>query len=295
MISIGNAPCSWGVEFPDDKNNPLWEDVLKECSWAGFKGIELGPIGYMPEDPAQLKSKLDTYDLTLIGGVVFRPFHNKEKWDFVLDGAIRTMKALKAHGAKHLVLIDSIAPDRALSAGRPNEAALFDKDEWRLFVQRIMTIAKMGYEEYGLIPAIHPHAGGYVDFLDEVELLLEQTDDKILKICLDTGHATYAGFEPVAFMEKYMERISYIHFKDIDPAIKKHVIDHQIGFYDACAQGIFCNLGQGEVDFVAVKALLDKVGFEGWCTIEQDCDPAGHTTPKDDAKMNRAYLASIGF
>ena len=50
-IRIGNAPCSWGVEFPNDPRNPTWEKVLEECSFAGYKGIELGPVGFMPENP----------------------------------------------------------------------------------------------------------------------------------------------------------------------------------------------------------------------------------------------------
>ena len=53
-IRIGNAPCSWGVEFPDDPRNPNWRSVLKDCAAAGYKGIELGPVGFMPEDPAIL-------------------------------------------------------------------------------------------------------------------------------------------------------------------------------------------------------------------------------------------------
>jgi inosose dehydratase len=43
MIKIGNAPCSWGVEFADDARNPDWRRVLKENAGAGFTGIELGP------------------------------------------------------------------------------------------------------------------------------------------------------------------------------------------------------------------------------------------------------------
>jgi inosose dehydratase len=48
-------------------------------------------------------------------------------------------------------------------------------------------------------------------------------------------------------------------------------------------------------DFKAVKALLDVSGYQGWCTVEQDCDPAGNTSPVDDARTNRNYLKSIGF
>ena len=31
-IRIGNAPCSWGVEFADDPRNPAWRSVLKDCA-----------------------------------------------------------------------------------------------------------------------------------------------------------------------------------------------------------------------------------------------------------------------
>ena len=116
MIRIGNAPCSWGVEFADDPRNPSWRKVLSDCAAAGYKGIELGPVGFMPEDPAVLAASLAENDLTLIGGVVFRPFHDAAKWDDVWDGAPRTCKALVAHGAQHLVLIDSISPRRAPTA-----------------------------------------------------------------------------------------------------------------------------------------------------------------------------------
>ena len=107
-IRIGNAPCSWGVEFANDPRNPPWRSVLKDCADAGYTGIELGPVGFMPEDPAVLAEALDANGLELIGGVVFRAFHDPDQWDDVLDGAVRTCKALVAHGAQHLVLIDSI-------------------------------------------------------------------------------------------------------------------------------------------------------------------------------------------
>jgi hypothetical protein len=100
--------------------------VLKECAEAGYTGIELGPVGFMPEDPAVLAEALDEHGLELIGGVVFRAFHDPDQWDDVLDGAVRTCKALTAHGAQHLVLIDSISPRRAPTAGRADAAEQMD-------------------------------------------------------------------------------------------------------------------------------------------------------------------------
>lgn len=294
MIQIGNAPCSWGVEFADDPRNPSWQQVLSDCAAAGYKGIELGPIGFMPEDPATLADGLAAHDLTLIGGVVFRPFHDPAKWDEVQDAARRTCASLTAHGAKHLVLIDSIAPARAPTAGRAAEAVQMDAAEWQAFVNRFREIAKMG-TDHGLTVGIHAHAAGFMDFEPELERLLGEIDNSLLKICFDTGHHSYAGFEPVAFMRRHIDRISYMHFKDIDPKVKAVAVANRTGFYDACGQGIFCNLGQGDVDFPAVRQTLLDAGFSGWCTVEQDCDPAGDTSPVDDARANREYLASIGF
>lgn len=294
-IRVGNAPCSWGVEFADDPRNPSWTTVLDQCAAAGYKGIELGPVGFMPEDPAILADGLASRDLTLIGGVVFRAFHDPAKWDDVLDGATRTFKALSAHGADQLVLIDSISERRAPTAGRAGEAEQMGQEEWKAYVDRFRTIAKMGTEEYGLEVGIHAHAAGFMDFEPELECLLSEIDESLLKICFDTGHHSYAGFDPVAFMEKYIDRIGYMHFKDIDPEVKKDVIQKRTGFYDACAQGIFCNLGNGDVDFPRVRQVLIDSGFSGWCTVEQDCDPEGDTSPVDDATENRQYLESIGF
>lgn len=294
-IRIGNAPCSWGVEFAGDPRNPPWRQVLRDCADAGYTGIELGPVGYMPEDPVELGDALSEFDMELIGGVVFRPFHDATKWDDVLDGVNRTAKALAAHGARHFVLIDSISSRRAPTAGRADEAEQMGSAEWRAFVQRIETAAKIGAEEHGLIPSIHAHAGGFIDFEPELERLLDEVDPSLLKICFDTGHHSYAGFDPVAFMQRHIDRISYMHFKDIDPAVKADVVANRTDFYEACGQGIFCNLGQGDVDFPGVRTALVEAGFDGWCTVEQDCDPTMDVRPIDDARANREYLTSIGF
>lgn len=117
---------------------------------------------------------------------------------------------------------------------------------------------------------------------------------RVLKECTEAG---YTGIELclVGFMRRHVDRISYMHFKDISPTVKADVIARNTGFYEACGQGIFCNLGQGDVDFPAVRQLLLDHGFEGWCTVEQDCDPTLDVSPVDDACANREYLQSIGF
>ena len=98
-------------------------------------------------------------------------------------------------------------------------------------------------------------------------------------------------FDPVAFMKRHIDRISYI--QGIDPVVKADVVKNRTDFYKACGQGIFCNLGQGDVDFPAVRILLDN-NFEGWCTVNRLRSIASRHA-LEDAEANRKYLESIGF
>jgi inosose dehydratase len=295
QLSIGNAPCSWGVEFADDPRNPPWTHVLDEAKVAGYTGIELGPLGFMPEDPAILGPALQKRGLTLIGGVLFRPFHDPGQWDQVKDAALRTCRALTAHNAKRLVLIDSISPRRAPTAGRSAEAERLQGADRAGLLERIKSVARMGTEEFGLQVTMHAHAAGFVEFEDELEDVLTAIEPALLGVCLDTGHCEYAGIDPVAFYRQHRQRVSYLHFKDIDPAVKRRAIEARTGFYDACAAGLFCNLGDGVVDFRGLKEALISTNFSGWATVEQDRDPRGERSTLADATANLNYLKRNGL
>jgi inosose dehydratase len=294
-LSIGNAPCSWGVEFFDDPRNPPWIRVLDEAKAAGYRGIELGPLGYMPEDPAILGPALAERGLTLIGGVMFRPFHDPGQWAQVKDATYRTCRALTAHGARQLVLIDSISPRRAPTAGRSKEAERLRGPDRMGLLERLRSVAKIGTEEFGLVVTMHAHAAGFVEFEDELEDVLASIAPELLGICLDTGHCTFSGIDPVALYRRHSKRVSYLHFKDIDPTVMRQTIANRTGFYDACAAGLFCNLGEGVVDFKAFKAALAAADFSGWGTVEQDRDPTGARSTLADATANLNYLKSAGL
>lgn len=70
-IKISTAPCCWGV---DDVNNPFlppWQHVLHEASQAGYRGIELGPYGYLPLDVHTVGDVLTAHDLHVVAGTIF--------------------------------------------------------------------------------------------------------------------------------------------------------------------------------------------------------------------------------
>lgn len=287
---IGNAPVSWGVENGDDPRNPPWETVLDETVAAGYAGTELGPLGYMPVDEGRLREALDQRGLTLTAAVLFQPFHDLRARSQVLDNARVTASLISSLGARHLVLIDRVSDARSATAGRAHEAQRLDGTGWADMVATITQICRMARDDFGLVTSIHAHAACYIEFEAELERLLADIAPDLLSLCVDTGHSLYAGFDPVALTRRHGDRVAYVHVKDLDPAVHRRVIADKIGFYDACAQSVFCPLGQGSVDFGAFRQALAEIGFDGWLTVEQDCDPQGGGNPLADARRSLDFL-----
>ena len=74
-LHLGTAPDSWGIWFPDDPKQPHWSTFLDEVVESGFRTIELGPFGYLPTHPEQLKDEVGKRGLTLTGGTVGTATH----------------------------------------------------------------------------------------------------------------------------------------------------------------------------------------------------------------------------
>ena len=57
-LTLGTAPDSWGVWFAQDDHQVDWRRYLDEIGQAGYSWTELGPSGFMPQDPSQLRDEL---------------------------------------------------------------------------------------------------------------------------------------------------------------------------------------------------------------------------------------------
>ncbi len=53
---------------------------------------------------------------------------------------------------------------------------------------------------------IHPHAGGSIEFADEIERLANDIPHDVAGLCLDTGHLYYAGMDPLDWLDRYYHR-----------------------------------------------------------------------------------------
>ena len=291
-IRIANAPNSWGIEDPADPANTPWPQVLDEAAAAGYSGIELGPAGYLPEEPAALRRELDARELELVAGFVFASLHTPEGAAEAVEQARATCRLLAACGARHLVVGQDFTPDRERSAGRREDAAALGEPGWAVLTAAVHAIARVARGEHGIVPCFHPHAGTYVEFEPEIERLIAATDPELVSLCIDTGHCAYAGVDPVELYRRHSDRVAYFHLKDLRPEPLRAA---PLSWAQAVAAGVFCPLGEGVVDFEALRDALDEHGFEGWGTVEQDRLPADTGSTAKEAAASLRHLRAVGL
>ena len=149
---------------------------------------------------------------------------------------------------------------------------------------------------WGVRAVVHPHAGGYIEFADEIDKLARDIPKEVAGICLDTGHLRYSGMDPVTWLRKYADRLDYIHFKDIDEKVYNEVLSEHIRFFEGCGKGSMCPIGTGMLDYPAIyKVLTEEIHYNGYITVEQERDPRNVATSLRDVKASCDYLHSLGF
>ncbi len=292
MFKLSNAPCSWGVEFLGAPNNPPWSTVVEEISQAGYAGMELGPLGYLPTDLKELKAKLGKEKIDIVAGTIFKHLHVAEEYDAIIEYTKECCKLLQAAGAKYMVVISHVTSPRTDQAGQKDTATRLSDDEWNHMMKTISDCAKI-CNEHGIKATLHAHTGTYLEYEDELDRAMEDLSADEVSLCIDTGHCTYAGMDPAAIIRRYGDRIAYMHMKDINGPVYDKVVAESIDFYEAIKQGVFCPLGEGKVDFDSVREALNDVKFDGWMTVEQDIDPLSDQSPLNFAIQSREYLNKL--
>jgi inosose dehydratase len=281
-LRLAAGPVSWGVDFAGDPGNPPWSDVLDGIRAAGYAGVELGPVGYMPTDARVLAGELERRGLEPVGTFVFEPLHDAQELPRIAAAGRRAAALVAAVGGAHLLGIDAVVPERARTAGRPDAAPRLDAAGRHALAKAISLLDRIA-AEHGLAFAFHPHAGSYVEFADEIEWAAQHA-----ALCLDTGHLAYAGLDPAAEIERYADRVALLHLKDVDPGVRRG------DFWTAVAAGVFCPLGAGLVDLDAVVAAAERTPVR-WATVEQDRretdgDPVADLRASRQA-LERAWVA----
>ncbi len=304
-IQLANAPCSWGT-IEGWGQSIEFSQMLDELVATGYTGTELGDYGFMPTEPELLRAELISRNLTMLGAYEGIYFKDSGCHEAGIQKILRNAKLLKAvadigdpNTQPFVVIADEHSRDapRFENAGRITPGLSLSESDWKTFAIGVDNAAKAVHEETGLRSVFHHHCGGYIEAPWEIEELLARTNSSYLGLVFDTGHYLYGtgttnGELVLAALEKFKERLWYVHYKDCSPSVAAKARADGANYKQAIGNGVFCELGQGSVDFASVTRKLEQLHYSGWICVEQDVLP-GMGDPKISAKHNREHLAKV--
>lgn len=279
-IRLGANPIIWS----NDDLRELGADIALETCLAqarqiGFEGMELGHK--FPRDARTLTAILGRFGLACVSG-----WYSAELVMRSAEAELTQLRAhldlLKAAGSTVLVFAEvsgAIHGDvrRPLGA-RPQLSA----GEWKHLGRRVTDVARRTAAE-GIRLAYHHHMGTVVQSEADIEALMAATAPEV-GLLLDTGHARFAGADPVALAQRHAPRIVHVHAKDVRPAIAERALREDWSFLRAVVEGVFTVPGDGCVPFARV--LRELRGYSGWVVLEAEQDPK---------KADPMTYASLGF
>jgi inosose dehydratase len=290
LLRLAGAPITWGVcEVPGWGCQLAAERVLREVAGLGLGAVELGPRGFLPDDPGELARTLRRHALRLAAGFVPAVLHRPEYRAAALDTVAVAVRTLASAGAEVLVL----AAELGNGAGGYDRSAELSDAEWEALIDGLGVVSDVVARQ-GLRVALHPHYGTAVERRAHVDRVLAESN---VPLCLDTGHLLVAGADPVEVARAANGRVAHVHFKDVNAGLAARVRAGDLSYRDAVARGLYRPLGDGDVDVAGVMGLLRAAGYTGWYVLEQDVvleeEPEEGEGPAREAARSVGYLKRI--
>jgi inosose dehydratase len=265
-----------------------WEDDpfkgFSEAREVGFHWVEafaaaLSP--YYPEDAAGLRRKIDEIGVRFVaitGGARGGDTHFEDpaRRQAVIENHMGVVRFSRKFGADH--------QKTNLGARRPGGTT---EEDLKNIAETLNILGRRIHEEEGMRFGPHAHLGSQLQNRHEIEFIMAHTDPKYVGFVLDTGHITMAGMDPLALARQLGHRVVEFHLKDTKPADRggaQHVPDG----VDQMKDPYFFPLGNGGVDFPALKAYLDSIRWTGFLVVELDTSP--WRPPKESARMTANYI-----
>ncbi len=285
-MKIAGAPISWGVcEVPDWGYQMAPERVLAEMKQIGLTATEFGPQGWLPVDAEERAAVVGRFGLKPVGSFFLAVMHDPD-FDPVPQ-VEQELRAFELAGGEFLIL----AADSGLDGY--DDRPVLDEAGWQTLFSNMSRIREVCAAK-GVTACLHPHWGTMVQNVDEVERVL---DNSSVGLCLDTGHIACGGADVVALVEKYADRVDIVHAKDIRKEVTDQLLPGAITWSQGIRAGMFTPIGQGDIDFAAIVALLDDAGFDGYWVLEQDImideEPPADGGPIANAKASLDALRAL--
>jgi inosose dehydratase len=259
-IRFGYAAMTWGDEE---------RQAIQDISDVGYSGIQLRANAVTEFRPAELKELLAQRKLTFVALSSGELSLEKPAEDEIAKH-LANARYVKECGGLYLQVLDQLkAYPRVVTA---DECAALGKLLTELGKRTANIGIQLGY---------HNHVNTISEHPENLDRVLENSDPKFVHLELDTAHSVAGGGDPKAAIEKWHDRILFLHLKDVVdmPMTSKMKYPFQ-----------WVELGRGKVHLPAVFAALQKVRYSGWAVVELDKVPDRSHTAKECAIISRDYL-----
>jgi inosose dehydratase len=224
---------------------------------AGFSGIEIfdGNLLALTETKDDFLRRLDDHGIELAGVYSGGHFIYPDAHEDELARFDRSIAVAVEFGARHFVL----GGGAIRSTGRRD-------GDYAVMAELLDEVAQRA-RKAGLVPSYHPHLGSLAEAPEQIDALFAASS---IGLCADVAHLAAGGGDPVAIIDKYADRLQYVHLKDYDPNTKG-----------------FLPLGEGALDMAGVVDAVLRSGYSDWVGVELDGYPGD---PADAARRSFAYL-----
>jgi inosose dehydratase len=260
-IQFGYTAMTWGNEE---------RQAIDDIAAVGFAGIQFRANAVTDFKPDELKSLLAQHRLTFVAlssGDVSLDSPEPEQ----IARHVSNARFVKDAGGLYLQVLDQLK-------SYPRTAT---PDECKRLGKVLTEIGKRT-ADMGIPLGYHNHLNTLSQTPDNLDRILAAADPKFVKLELDTAHIVAGGGDPAKTIDKYHDRLLFLHLKD--------VVDIPADTPKAKYPFQFVELGRGRVDLPAVVAALDRVRFNGWAVVELDRVPDPSRTPKQCAQISKSYL-----
>lgn len=292
-IQLGIAPINWcNDDDPELGKQFSFEQCIQEMALAGYVGTELGHK--YPREVPLLKKALNSQGLQLSSAWFSSFFTEPDQYQNTLSRFMEHLSFMRAMGASYINVCEcghAIQGTHQAIMG-PSKPE-FTEAQWELLIQGLHAIGRIAYD-FKMTLVYHFHAGTGVYNKNEIDYLMEHTSPRLLSLLLDTGHAAFAGVDSLDLINRYADRISYVHLKDVRQDVLLKTAHDQLSFMDAVRAGVFTVPGDGMVDFAAIFKALKGYHYFGWMIVEAEQDP-NLAPPLEYAVKAFNHIQSLNF
>ena len=265
---ITAAIWPWGTGTRDQM-----EQAAKDVTEIGYKSFESvkAAIYAYDLDLAAYRDVLDRYGLKPVSFYFHLPAYGEEN-----EGIFATLE-------KELEFIAALGVDRICLQGTGGHPGKLDERQLDYELKLIEKFARKT-KSFGITSNLHNHHGTWVMFENEIDNILANLGPDVISFAPDTAHLVAGLCDPVKVIQKYADRVNFIHLKDIATQFPESagIAPEGMEVYTN-----FCELGQGLVDFRKVFDILKGAGYSGPLCEELDRAPVGN---KESAKNNYDYI-----